>query len=238
LTAAHPAPDTTFMKAAFVTATGTDIGKTYVTAGIIRAMREQGRPASAIKPVMSGYDPGRPEASDAGILLAAMGKPVNAETVAAISPWRYAAPLAPDMAAAREGRAISLPDILTFCRAAIRAAPGLMLVEGVGGALVPLDASRTVRDWIDSLQLPALLVAGTYLGTISHTLTAAEALLRQGRSIAAIILSESTHSPVPPEETAASIQKFLPGIALHIIPRHFNHLSFQQLADFIVQFSG
>jgi hypothetical protein len=85
LTAAHPAPDTTFMKAAFVTATGTDIGKTYVTAGIIRAMREQGRPASAIKPVMSGYDPGRPEASDAGILLAAMGKPVNAETVAAMS---------------------------------------------------------------------------------------------------------------------------------------------------------
>ena len=66
------------MKAMFVTATGTDVGKTYVTAGIIRAMHERGRLASAIKPVMSGYDPHQPEASDAAILLDAMGKPVTA----------------------------------------------------------------------------------------------------------------------------------------------------------------
>jgi dethiobiotin synthetase len=221
------------MKAAFVTATGTDIGKTYITAGIIRALIEQGQQAAAVKPVMSGYDPAAPEPSDAAILLQAMGKPVTPETVAAIAPWRYSAPLSPDMAATREGRAIALPDLLRFCRAAIRAAPGTLLVEGVGGAMVPLNSTHTVRDWIAELRLPALLVAGTYLGAISHSLTTAEALLRGGNRIAAIILSESEISPVPAEETAAAIANFLPGIAVHIIPRHFNNLSFLKLAEFI-----
>lgn len=221
------------MKAIFVTATGTDVGKTYVTAGIIRALRQRGHPASAIKPIMSGYDAGNNESCDAEILLRAMDKAVNAQTIAAISPWRYAAPLSPDMAAAREGRKLHLPDIITFCRAAIRAAPGMMLVEGVGGAMVPLAAPHTVRDWIAALGLPVLLVAGSYLGTISHTLTAAEALHAKGVNIAAVVLSESATSPVPLEETAAAIGQFLPGVATHLIPRHFNNISFLQLADFL-----
>ncbi len=224
------------MKALFVTATGTDIGKTYVTAGIIRALRQRGQAASAIKPVMSGYDPNMPESSDAAILLQAMGKPVNGQTVAAIAPWRYAAPLSPDMAAAREGRTLVLPDIVKFCRAAIRAAPGMMLVEGVGGAMVPLDTKHTVRDWIAGLKLPTLLVTGSYLGAISHTLTTAEALLQGGGEIAAIVISESETSPVPPSETAASVARFLPEIPLHIIPRHLNNLSFLDLAEFIAEY--
>jgi dethiobiotin synthetase len=218
------------MKAFFVTATGTDIGKTYVTAGIIRAARQLGDAASAIKPVMSGYDANMPQASDAGILLQAMGKPVNAETIAAISPWRYIAPLSPDMAAAREGRCLKLPDMLTFCAAAIQAAPGLMLVEGAGGAMVPLDAAHTIRDWIAALGHPALLIAGSYLGTISHTLTAAEALLSRGVAIAAIVINESESSPVPLEETAAAIGRFLPDVPRHLIPRHLNNISFLNLA--------
>ena len=155
------------------------------------------------------------------------GKQVNAETVAAISPWRFFAQLSPDMAAAREGRALALADILKFCRAALRAAPGMLLVEGVGGAMSPLNTNHTMRDWIVNLKLPSLLVTGSYLGAISHTLTTAEALLRAGE-IAAIVISESQCSPVPAEETAASIARFLPGIALHIIPRHLNDLSFSQ----------
>ncbi len=223
------------MRAAFITATGTDVGKTYVTAGVIRALANRGLAASAIKPVMSGYDAQTPWSSDAAILLDAMGKQVNAETVAAISPWRFFAQLSPDMAAAREGRALALADILKFCRAALRAAPGMLLVEGVGGAMSPLNTNHTMRDWIVNLKLPSLLVTGSYLGAISHTLTTAEALLRAGE-IAAIVISESQCSPVPAEETAASIARFLPGIALHIIPRHLNDLSFLNLAEFISAF--
>ena len=87
----------------FITATGTDIGKTYVTAGLLRAGRRAGIAVDALKPVLSGYDPADAETSDAGVLLAALDRPITAATIAAMSPWRFAAPLSPDRAAEREG---------------------------------------------------------------------------------------------------------------------------------------
>ena len=66
------------MSAVFITATGTDIGKTFVTAGLIRHLRALGRDVDALKPVMTGFDPAHPEASDAGVLLAALGRPIIA----------------------------------------------------------------------------------------------------------------------------------------------------------------
>jgi len=218
------------MKAFFVTGTGTDIGKTYVAAGIIRAARKAGRQANAIKPIISGYDPARPEISDAGKLLLAMERRVTPQTVAAISPWRYMAPVSPDLAAAMEGRYISLPQVITFCEAAASSAPDIMLVEGVGGVMVTLDRWHTVRDWIAGVRMPALLVAGSYLGSISHILTAAEALNTRGIVIAAVVISESDISPVRPEDVAAIITRFLPRTPIHIIHRLMNELAFEKLA--------
>jgi dethiobiotin synthetase len=218
------------MKSFFVTSTGTDIGKTYVASGIIRAARKAGRQANAIKPIMSGYNPAHPENSDAGKLLIAMDKKVTADSVAAIAPWRYLAPVSPDLAAAMEGRVISLPQVLTFCEAASGSAPDMMLIEGVGGVMVPLDRWHTVRDWIAGLHIPALLVAGSYLGAISHILTAAEALTTRGIVIAAVVISESDISPVRPEDIAAAVTKFLPRTPIHIIHRLMNDLAFEKLA--------
>jgi len=220
----------TDMKAFFVTGTGTDVGKTYVATGIIRASRKAGRQASAIKPIMTGYESYRPEQSDAGKLLLAMEKRATPESVAAISPWRYVAPISPDMAAAMEGRVISLPQVLTFCEAAMNTAPGLMLVEGVGGVMVPLDRWHTVRDWIAGLHIQAILVAGSYLGSISHILTAAEALHTHGIKIAVVVISESDRSPVRPEDIASTITKFLPRTAIQIIHRMINDAEFEKLA--------
>jgi dethiobiotin synthetase len=220
------------MSAYFVTATGTDIGKTYVTAGILRAARAAWRQACAIKPVMSGYNPQESASSDAAVLLEAMGRAVSAENIATISPWRFTAPLSPDMAARRENRAIDLTELTDFCTAAARAAPELLLIEGVGGAMVPLNDHQTVRDWIAALKLPVILVAGTYLGCISHTLCTAEALLGRGLEISAIVLSESRNAPVATEETALAIARFLPATRIEIIPRKFNERSFANLAAF------
>jgi dethiobiotin synthetase len=225
------------MKPYFVTATGTDVGKTYVAAGIIRAARRAGREAAGIKPLLSGYDPAKPALSDAGQLLSAMGKPVTERTIAAISPWRYAAAMSPDMAAARENRSVHLPSLIAFCQAAQQATNGMLLVEGVGGAMVPLDKFHTVRDWIAALNVPALLVAGTYLGTISHILTAIDSLQSRQIEIAAIVLSESISSPVPPEETARAIAKFAPRIQIHTIPRTQSENAFQRLAWALDQYS-
>jgi dethiobiotin synthetase len=213
----------------FVTATGTDVGKTYVTAGIIRAAREAGRRLHAIKPLLSGYGPENEAGSDPAILLGAMGKRVTRGNIAGITPWRFAAPLSPDMAAAREGKTIDFEALLAFCRAAMADAPETLLIEGVGGAAVPLDGTHLVADWIAALQIPAILVAGTYLGTISHTITAAETLFARGIRIAAIVLSESLEAPATPAETAATLGRFL-FVPIQMVPRNFNDRSFRELA--------
>ena len=92
------------MAAYFVTSTGTDIGKTFVTAGLIRYLRESDQPVAALKPIVSGYDSSVVETSDPAVLLSALGRQVSADEVDRIAPWRFRAPLSPDLAAAREGR--------------------------------------------------------------------------------------------------------------------------------------
>jgi len=125
------------------------------------------------------------------------------------------------MAAAREGRALDYGKLVSFCREQIAAtaAGETLYIEGVGGVMVPLTEDKTVLDWMAALSLPVLLVAGTYLGTISHTLTAAHALRERHIAVRAVILSESEDSPVPPEETAAAIARHLPGSVIRIVQR-------------------
>jgi dethiobiotin synthetase len=112
------------------------------------------------------------------------------------------------MAAAREGQTIDFAELITFCRGAIDSAPGILFIEGIGGVMVPLDSRHTVRDWIAALEIPAILVAGTYLGTISHTLTALDALFRRNLKVLTTIVSETPNSSVPLADTVAEIARF------------------------------
>ena len=207
------------MAAYFVTSTGTDIGKTFVTAAIIRYMRESNQPVSALKPIVSGYDSSVAETSDPAVLLAALGRPISAEEVERIAPWRFRAPLAPDLAAAREGRSVDFDSVVEFSRAAVMSAKGPLFIEGVGGIMVPLDGRRTVLDWMAALDIPLLLVVGGYLGTISHTLTALDVLAQRKLTIAAIVVSESPRDTVALDDTVASIERFSNGIEVVGLPR-------------------
>ena len=203
------------MTAIFITATGTDLGKTFVGVSLIRHLRRMGRIVDAIKPVVSGFDPDRPEASDPGILLNALDLPVTLQEIERTSPWRFRAPLSPDLAAAREGRRIDVDAVISFCQEAIAQRQDILLIEGIGGIMVPLDEQRTVLDLMMALQLPLILVAGSYLGTISHTLTALDALFRRDMKLLAIIVSETPGSTVPLDDTVAAIARFAqPVIAL------------------------
>ena len=204
------------MTALFVTSTGTGIGKTFVTAALAHAARQAGRSVRVAKPIVSGFTADTVGDSDTAVLLESAGLPVNPETVAACSPWRFGAPLSPDMAAAREGQILDFDAIAAWCARVAGGPEDLILIEGVGGAMVPLDETRTVRDLIGALNLPLVLVTGSYLGTISHTLTTLEAL--RGSVVASIVISESTDSPVPVAETAAAIGRFT-GAPIAVMPR-------------------
>jgi dethiobiotin synthetase len=218
------------MSACFVTATGTDIGKTYVAAGLIRHWRSQGIDVRAIKPVMSGFDPSQAETSDAGVLLSAMDQPVTPDEVERIAPWRFAAPLSPDMAAAREGRTVDFGGLLAFSRRAIADRDGRRLIEGIGGVMVPLDDRHTVLDWIEALRIPVLLVTGSYLGSLSHTLTCLDVLRRRAVAVAAVAVNESPVSTVPLIDTIGTLERFASPSPVVALPRQADEKAFARLA--------
>ncbi len=207
------------MRGYFVTSTGTDIGKTYITAAVIREALTRGRKVRAIKPLISGFDEGSAATSDTANIIQALGRPFDQAQIDSISPWRYKQALSPDMAARREETSVDYPGLLQFCRECAQGPEDLLLIEGVGGAFVPLDEKHVVADWIGALGLPSLLVVGSYLGTISHTLATARAMRRHGLVIAAIVVTESETSPVPIDETAETIRRFLPDLPLVTVPR-------------------
>jgi len=154
----------------FVTATGTDIGKTYVTAGIIRAARAAGRPISAIKPLLSGYTPETAATSDAAILLAAMGRRVTHRNIAAITPWRFTAPLSPDLAAAREGRTLNLPALAAFLTARKIPIAAIVLSESPNG---PIPLAETAQTLAQHLPHPIHTIPRTFNNRSFDTLAAA-----------------------------------------------------------------
>jgi dethiobiotin synthetase len=225
------------MTAVFVTSTGTDIGKTFVAAGLIRHFRAAGREVDAIKPVVSGFDPDAWQDSDPAALIAALGRPLTLDEAERISPWRFAAPLSPHMAARREGLAIAYTEVVEFCRRRMAGRRGILLIEGIGGIMVPIDDRHTVLDWMTLLRIPIILVAGTYVGTMSHTLTALEVLVRRNLNVAAVVISESQGSAASLEDTIATVERFAGVIDVVGIPRLSasadDHPAFARLAALI-----
>lgn len=174
----------------FITATDTGVGKTYVTALIARALRNAGRVVGAYKPVCSGAEIGVDGSlswGDVATLTAAIGGRFDAERVC---PLRFRAPLAPNVAAQREGAKI---DFQQLCEGAHwwRGRVEILLVEGVGGLLCPLTARETIADLAAALRYPLLVVARLGLGTINHTLLTVEAARNRGLVVRGILLNEA-----------------------------------------------
>ena len=209
----------------FVAGTGTDVGKTYVSAGLIRAAKAQGRKIVALKPIVSGApeigDPKFAE-TDTAKFLEALQHPIDEAHVNAISPWRFKAPLSPDMAAHLEGRSVQFGALLDWTRAHVRGAPqgSLVLIEGAGGIMSPLTPKNTNLDLLAALGAPVLLVCGNYLGTISHTLSAVEALKARNAELAGIVINESAGDNPPMESTQETLMRFLPEARISALKRN------------------
>jgi dethiobiotin synthetase len=206
------------MPGVFITATGTDIGKTFVTAGLIRVLRARDIKVAAIKPVVSGFDESDPAGSDPALLLEALGRALTPTELDVIAPWRFKAPLSPDMAARKEARSLDLESIAAYCKNRLAAHDGFTLIEGAGGIMVPLNAHHTLLDLMTVLALPVILIGGTYLGAISHLLSAVDVLKRRDLLPRAIVINESENSSVTMDDTLETVSHFcgdLPLIPLH-----------------------
>ncbi len=204
----------------FVTGAGTEIGKTMVAAALLHQLCSRGVAVGVLKPIISGFDPTHPEDSDTGRLLMAAGIEVNNDSVAYTSPWQFSDPIAPNMAAARAGTPIDLDAVVAHCRAGLDN-NSVTIIEGVGGVMAPLTNEATVLDWMAALGLPAILVGGSYLGSISHTLSAAAVMIERAIPIAGVVLSCSADQPVPLAESSAAVAGFLPHLPVIEVPRIF-----------------
>jgi dethiobiotin synthetase len=177
------------------------------------------------------------ETSDPAVLLRALGQPPNADEIARIAPWRFRAPLAPDLAAAREQRSLDFDALVSFTRRAVEAETGMLFIEGVGGIMVPLDGDHTVLDWMTAVRVPILLVVGSYLGTISHTLTALHVVAQRTLDVAAVVVSESPGSPVSLDDTVDSLARFSDGVPVVGVPRLpaglFTHPAFARIVNLL-----
>lgn len=203
----------------FVTASGTELGKTLFTAALTWQLRGQGRAVQALKPVISGFSAAELAASDTGILLAAQGREVTLREADAVSPWRFAAPVSPHFAAQQESAALTAQDILQFCRTALEK-DGFTLIEGAGGAFSPLVQGYTQADLLQDLGIPAIVLVGSYVGAISHTLATVEAMQGRGISVAAVVVSESAQSATSLDDTRHALASHLKtAVPLFTVPR-------------------
>jgi adenosylmethionine-8-amino-7-oxononanoate aminotransferase len=194
-----------------ITGTGTGVGKTVLTAALCAALRARGVDCRALKPVATGVAPGT-AGEDADLLRRAAGAgPAVVET--------FALPRSPLAAAEAEGRHL---DLEALARAVEAAAAGceLLLVEGVGGLLVPLTARRTVRDLLRRLDAEVVIAALAGLGTISHTALTVEGVRAAGLRLLGVVLVDTAgeEDPAFVAENAAQIADQCEVAVLGVLP--------------------
>jgi adenosylmethionine-8-amino-7-oxononanoate aminotransferase len=172
-----------------ITGTDTGVGKTRVTAALAARLRAEGRTVAVAKPFLTGTSEfnGDPWADDARVLVAATGLPLEPDDICA---YRMAAPLSPLAAAEREGLELSLPAVTSLLDRLASGADTL-LIEGVGGLLVPLWPGFTVADLARALDVPVLLVARAGLGTLNHTLLSIDSARARSLAVCGFVMSLS-----------------------------------------------
>ncbi|WP_049901558.1 dethiobiotin synthase [Halococcus agarilyticus] len=180
-----------------VVGTDTSVGKTVVTAGLVAWLREEGIDARAVKPVQTGYPPD----DDAGFVAEACRAGDAATCIERLEP-----PLAPRVAAERVGTELSYVTIREGCERAL-AASEVGVLEGVGGVRVPLAGDREVIDLVADLELPAVVVARSGLGTLNHTALTVEGLAAHGVETHAVVLNEYTSETVAERTNQAELER-------------------------------
>jgi dethiobiotin synthetase len=178
------------LRGCLVTGTDTGAGKTVLAAAIAAALRAAGTRVAAFKPVVTGLDePDEVWPADHELLAAATGARPDAVCATTFGPA-----VSPHLAAELAGEQLSLDALATGARAAAARAD-LVVVEGVGGLLVPLTADHDVRDLAVALGLPLVVAARPGLGTINHTLLTLEAARAVGLAVLGVVLTPWPAAP-------------------------------------------
>jgi dethiobiotin synthetase len=204
-------------KAFFVTGTDTDVGKTVISCGLLAAANAEGLRTAAIKPVAAGCEltPDGLRNSDALLLQQTMSLPLSYDE---INPLALAPAIAPHIAAEQAGRRLNLMQLAGLCRGVLMQKADLTLIEGAGGWRVPLNQREFLSGLAVELNLPVIMVVGMRLGCINHALLTAEAIARDGLTLAGWVANSCGESMAHCTENVAAIRDRLRAPCLGEVP--------------------
>jgi dethiobiotin synthetase len=181
----------------FVTGTDTGVGKTVVASAIAASLAEQGHRVAVFKPAVTGLEELEGPLPDHELLRASAR---SRQTPSDVSPYRFAPAVSPHLAAELAGVRID-PAVLLATARRVATAADVLIVEGVGGLMVPLTAGYLVRDFAADLGFPVVIAARPSLGTINHSLLTIEAVRKAGLRAAAVVLTPWPGEPTEMESS-------------------------------------
>lgn len=200
----------------FITGTDTDVGKTWVTAGVLAVLAAQGHTTAAMKPVSAGCVETADGLRNGDALILQRHATLNLP-YAQINPYAYATPIAPHIAAMRLGQRIEIGTIKTiFDDMAQRV--DYVVVEGAGGWRVPLNEHETIGDLAQALGLPVILVVGMRLGCLSHALLSCESITRKGVPLAGWVANSVTPEFPELQENIDALRERISAPLLGVVP--------------------
>jgi dethiobiotin synthetase len=208
-------PSTGPLRGIFVTGTDTGVGKSVLAAAICAALVERGERVAAFKPAVTGLDEQPGEWGHDHELLASVAN--CGQLPEEVAPYRYGPPVSPHLAAELAGERIEPGRLVSAARDGAASADALV-VEGVGGLLVPLTPGYLVRDFAIDLHLPVVIAARPGLGTINHTLLTVEAARAAGLEIRGIVLTPWPDEPEPLELSNRSTVERLAAGSVRVLP--------------------
>ncbi len=200
----------------FVTGTDTDVGKTLVSAALLRGFAGRGLRVVGMKPVASGAIRQTGEMVWADVLQLQAESNVDAP-LAVRNPYRFVPPIAPHIAARQVGERV---DMAVIQRAynQLRDAADRVIVEGAGGFYAPLNDADTMADLASQLALPVILVVALRLGCINHALLTAEAVAARGLTLAGWVANQSQPPMSAMAENLAYLERHIAAPLLGVVP--------------------
>jgi dethiobiotin synthetase len=200
----------------FVTGTDTAVGKTLVTAALLRRLRESGVTVAGMKPVAAGAIAGPEGPANPDALLLQAESSVR-HPYAHVNPWLFEDAIAPHIAAAESGIVIDTDRIVKACET-LRASSDVVFAEGAGGFLVPLDTHRSFAELPGLLGMDVLLVVGLRLGCLNHALLTVEAIAARGYRLAGWIGNSIDPAFARRDANVATLTARIPAPCFGIVP--------------------
>ncbi|AIL65043.1 ATP-dependent dethiobiotin synthetase BioD [Rickettsiales bacterium Ac37b] len=199
---------------------GTNAGKTLVTTSYAYNLRKKGASVRVIKPIISGFEESN---NDTIEIIKSLGLLVTEENIARVSPWRFKAPLSPDIAALKENKVINLTEIVEFCgNDKQNKAIEYLIIEIAGGILTPINDKETMLDIVSTLNADIILVTNHYLGSISHTLMAYNLIKLRNLALRKLIISQNEQNNLSVDDTVKTLKNFIkvPIVTIPFIDKH------------------